>query len=475
MAETVEGQPVGCIFAQFTSPGGEATGPQIEIPLDLNTKKLNGVINELLGNERSEPYSFYINDQEVAGTLELALDEQCLSTEDVIKIIYQPQATFRVVAVTRCSGTLPGHTEAILCVAFSPDCQRLLTGSGDATLRIWDLKTETPIVTLKGHKNWVLCCAVSPDGTLAASGSMDKTARIWDFKTGASMGGPLSGHSKWITSLAWEPIHASADGQSRRMVTASKDASLKVWDARTGRMEFTMTGHMSSVTSVRWGGQGLIFSGSEDRTIKVWDPIKGILCRSLDGHAHWVNHIALSTDHAMRNAPPNPKQAALSPQQRYDDALGGDGVERMVSASDDHTMYLWEPSKSKKPICRMTGHVQPINHVSFSPNGRLIASASFDKAIRIWNGVTGKYLATLRGHVGAVYQVAWSSDSRLLVSASKDSTIKLWDVEQGSKTFGKLKVDLPGHADEVFAVDWSSDGSRVASGSKDCSLKLWRY
>ncbi|KAJ1494112.1 hypothetical protein T484DRAFT_1741619 [Baffinella frigidus] len=97
MAETVEGQPVGCIFAQFTSPGGEATGPQIEIPLDLNTKKLNGVINELLGNERSEPYSFYINDQE---------------------------ATFRVVAVTRCSGTLPGHTEAILCVAFSPDCQR---------------------------------------------------------------------------------------------------------------------------------------------------------------------------------------------------------------------------------------------------------------------------------------------------------------------------------------------------------------
>ena len=118
-------------------------------------RKLNGVINELLENERSEPYSFYINDQEVAGTLQEALDEQGLTTEDVIKIIYQPQATFRVVAVTRCSGTLPGHTEAILCVAFSPDCQRLLTGSGDATLRIWDLNTETPIHNLKGHKNWV--------------------------------------------------------------------------------------------------------------------------------------------------------------------------------------------------------------------------------------------------------------------------------------------------------------------------------
>lgn len=72
-------------------------------------------------------------------------------------------------------------------------------------------------------------------------------------------------------------------------------------------------------------------------------------------------------------------------------------------------------------------------------------------------------------------QVAWSSDSRLLVSSSKDSTLKLWDVEQGSKTFGKLKVDLPGHSDEVFAVDWSADGAKVASGSKDCTLKLWRH
>jgi WD40 repeat protein len=68
----------------------------------------------------------------------------------VLSIVYQPQASFRVVAVTRCTGTLSGHTEAILCVAFSPDCKRLLTGSGDGTLRLWALDTETPIATLKG-------------------------------------------------------------------------------------------------------------------------------------------------------------------------------------------------------------------------------------------------------------------------------------------------------------------------------------
>jgi len=219
--------------------------------------------------------------------------------------------------------------------------------------------TQTPMHTLKGHKNWVLCCAYSPDGKLCASGGMDKDAFIWDPKTGTQVGKPLKGHTKWITSLVWEPIHISKDGESRRLATASKDASVRIWDAPTGRALAILTSHTASVTSVKWGGQGLLFTGSEDRSIKVWDPTKGILCRTLEGHAHWVNHIALSTDHVMRNAPPNAKEAALTPRERYIKALGGEGKqERMVTASDDHTMYLWLPAESKKPILRMTGHVQ---------------------------------------------------------------------------------------------------------------------
>lgn len=63
--------------------------------------------------------------------------------------------------------------------------------------------------------------------------------------------------------------------------------------------------------------------------------------------------------------------------------------------------------------------------VSFSPDGRWLASTSFDKSIKVWNGISGAFAATLLGHVGPVYQAAWSSDSRLLVSASKDSTLKV--------------------------------------------------
>jgi len=145
------------------------------------------------------------------------------------------------------------------------------------------------------------------------------------------------------------------------------------------------------------------------------------------------------------------------------------GEEMLVSGSDDFTLFLWKPGSEKTPVARMTGHQQLVNDVKFSPDARLVASASFDKSIRVWCGKTGRFLMTLRGHVQAVYQVAWAADSRLLVSGSADSTLKLWSMETK-----KLHTDLPGHGDEVYTVDWSPDGQRVVSGSKDRLLRIWR-
>lgn len=142
----------------------------------------------------------------------------------------------------------------------------------------------------------------------------------------------------------------------------------------------------------------------------------------------------MSTDFVLRTAYhdhtgqiPDTEEARIAKaKERYLKAatIQGEVVERLVSASDDFTMYLWEPSKGTKPIARMIGHQKQVNHVTFSPDGLLIASAGFDNHTKIWNARDGKFINTLRGHVAPVYQCCFSADSRLLVTASKDTTLK---------------------------------------------------
>lgn len=396
----------------------------------------------------------------------------------------QPQALFRVAPVTRCTSALSGHAEAVLCVSFSPCGKHLATGSGDTTVRFWALATESAAGVCKGHRGWVHVVAWSPDGQLLASGSMDGDVRLWapTAGRGAAAGGEsvalLKGHTKGVTCVAWEPAHRRLP--CRRLASGGRDGCVRVWDATTRRSLHTLGGHGAhALASIRWGGDGLLYTAARDGVIHVWGADAGTLVRSLKGHGHWVNTLSLSSEHALRrgafdhagSCPRDAGEAQAAALAAWAAATGG-APERLVSGSDDFTLFLWS-SDGKAPIARLTGHVALINSVAFSPDGRRIASASFDKAVKLWDGLTGAFLATLRGHVGPVYCVAWSADSRLLVSASRDSTLKVWDPRRvGTK--GYVPLDLPGHEDEVFAVDWAPAGGRVASGGKDTTLRLWR-
>ena len=452
------------VVTQFKTLDGKNVGPQLELPISSTVLQLEQVVSQLVPKDDNTPYySFYLQDKEILESLESSL--QGRNTESSITITLHPLSLYKVRPVTRNTHTLTGHAQAILNVQFSPDGSQLASVGGDSYVRFWDLNTGLPkFKSMGNHRSHVLCVSWSPDATVLATGDYKGVVCFWNPSKGTLLSqNVVRGHTQWITSISWEPFHVNP--KCINVATASKDSSIKVWNGRTNKLVASLTSHTSSVEAIEWGGQGLLYSASRDRTVKIWSMKSGEykLVKTLTGHGHRINTLALNTSAVCRTGPfsNTPYKQALT-----------DGVEILVTGSDDHTLFLWKDPMNCKSSKRMTGHVQPVNDIKYSPDGRYIASASFDKKIKIWDGKTGEFIATLAGHVGAIYKVSWSHDSRYIVSASKDSTVKLWDFRNPKAP----KVTLPGHYDEVYALDWAPSGSnKVASGSKDRTIKIWQH
>jgi WD40 repeat protein len=139
----------------------------------------------------------------------------------------------------------------------------------------------------------------------------------------------------------------------------------------------------------------------------------------------------------------------------------------LASGSYDKTIELWEVATGRK-ITSLTGHSNYVLSVAFSPDGRVLASGSFDKTIKLWEVATGREINSLSGHSNVVFYVAFSPDGKVLASGSGDKTIKLWEVATGREI-----NTLSGNSFSVYSVAFSPDGKVLASGSSDKTIKLW--
>jgi len=286
------------------------------------------------------------------------------------------------------------------------------------------------IATLSGHSAWVHACSYSPDGHRIVSASSDKTLKVWDTESSEAIA-TLSGH-------AWDVSACSYSPDGRRIVSGSY-FSLKVWDAESSEEIATLSRHSHRVWACSYSPDGhRIVSGSWDKTLKIWDAESGKEIATLSGHSREVD------------------ACSYSPDGRH-----------IVSGSRDKTLKIWD-AESGEEIATLSGHSSYVEACSYSPDGRRIVSGSRDKTLKIWDAESGEEIATLSGHSNDVFACSYSPDGHCIVSGSYDNTLKIWDAESGEEI-----ATLSGHSDTVRCCAYSPDGRRIVSGSNDNTLKFW--
>jgi WD40 repeat protein len=428
---------------------------------------------------------------------------------------------FRGVAQDAPELVLPtGHTAAVTSVAFSPDGRYALSGSHDATLKLWEISTGREVRSFSGHTTWVKSVAFSPDGLYALSGSSDKTLKFWDVSTGRNVRS-FSGHTHTVTSVAFSPDGLYA-------LSGSYDKTLKLWNVSTGREIHSFFGHTDIVNSVAFSPDGsYALSGSSDKTMRLWYVSTGKEERSFHilGHKSPVYSVAFSPDGRFALANLDGKTLKLwnletgrearsfsgrtdqvnsvvfSPDGRYAIAGCGDGTLKLwdvftgrkvwsfgregsvlsvafspdgryvISGAGDGTLKLWDVVVGRE-MRSFSGHATLVNSVAFSPNGRYALSGSQDSVLKLWDVSTGREIHSFFGHRGQVTSVAFSPDNRYAISGSADKTMKLWDVIS-DREVRSFSGRLAGHRGSVASVAFSPDGRYVLSGSHDKTLKLW--
>lgn len=356
---------------------------------------------------------------------------------------------------------------------WSPEGDRLPVFGEDCAPAIYDAESGATLVTLESQPDQTfLSASWSPDGTSLVTGSQDRIARIWDASSGVKRL-DLIGHSHSIEEVAWAPT-------GDRIATASRDMFVKIWDSESGEVERTLSDHISTVQGVSWSPDGQkIVSGGNDNAAYVWDAITGIILLRLSGHKDGVIDVAWSPDGRFI--------ATLSWDQtaRVWDAVSGTELFRInTSPYLDPNSISWSPIGDQLLIAGqhyhqvwdfndlsplMIGHSDTLQDAQWSPDGQLVATASMDATLRLWEAASGEHSKTLN-LPDVPDSFTWSPDGNNLVSASSDGTTLIWDISTG-----ETPIEITSKSDlRFYSLSWSSDGSRIAAlRSTDGMILIW--
>ncbi|WFD00385.1 hypothetical protein MYAM1_003134 [Malassezia yamatoensis] len=350
-------------------------------------------------------------------------------TVPVVNSLLQDYSGF--VVPNRCRKTLHGHEQNVKCVRFvGTDGRRLVSGSSDKMVRLWDTETGACDAVLEGHKSRIWDVDSTANGSFVASASGDSTVKIWSTES-------------FLPQLTLEAGYGDVyccrfSSNQNQLAAGGYDKLVRLYDLATGTAIRMFPGHQLGVSSAVFSPYGnMIVSGAKDTSIRLWDTLSGLCVRTLPGHLGEVTSVDMS-----------------------DDGL------QLLTSSKDNSNRLWD-MRMLRPLQRFKGYQNTSKNFircSFA-HPSLVISGSEDGLVYLWDQESSNVLQTLEGHgfesgytdgtlirnslssngreeslpashayysrkQVVVYSAVWNKVQGLLASCADDGTVRLWDWAQ---------------------------------------------
>ena len=318
-----------------------------------------------------------------------------------------------------------GKVHSLVC---SPNSERVASGADDSTIILWNPEGQL-VHEWVAHAGSVLSLAFSPDGQYLASAGQDRKVAVWDVSQTPRKIATLNGHTEPVDSCAWSP-------NGTLIASGSWDTTIRLWDARTFNLVHVLRSPNNDyIFDVRFSPDGR------------WLASQGMLVSAL-----W--------DLASAAAP----KILQSDGFTYLDALAFDSHNNSIAAgSDNGGVEIWDV-RAGQLLSVLKQHTQQVSNVAFSPDGKLLLSASWDKTLKLWDPSTGAMKLSIEGLSGRTNTACFSPCGKYVGAVSVDETIRLWRTDDGS-----CVATCCGHADgsQIVHVAFSQEGKTLSSGAND--------
>jgi WD40 repeat protein/serine/threonine protein kinase len=419
--------------------------------------------------------------------------------------------------------SLSEPNDRVICCEFSPDSKHLLSAGSAQSINLWDLTSGKLDKTYRGHAGTISSLSFHPNGKQFVSSGGDGTVRLWEVNSeqrfdfwpkekleqgdasltsdGALMAStahlgyripilscnawdslpsvPLIGTSHIVVNLSdartgeygrtfavFKPtsvffasdFHVTISGDGKRLAYVDMNGGIHLFDVITGQELHVYRGHRGKVTALAFSHDGNTIASASSGQVSIWNGNTG---RDV---------------HTLASSPFHTGALAFGPNDKVLAVVGmGKPRQGMVQPGE---VFLYDLQTGAEQH-HFTDHTLPVVGVAFSPDGSLLATASWDQTARIWNLTSGKIQHVLRGHTSYMVAVAFTPDGERLASSSFDKTVKLWDPQSGQEVIslpeskgqeklyflpaGELAAVAPGQVEVWHAPSSSDQAKKVPS------------